>query len=385
MRQGWDELPLGQAPLQIIDGDRGNAYPKHGDFSDDGYCLFLSATNVTSSGFDFSEGQFISEQKDEELRKGRLARQDVVLTTRGTLGNAALYGDDVPYDHVRINSGMVIMRADPTKLRPAFLYGFLRSPAFKRQVEQLRSGVAQPQLPIRDINKIKLPLPRKEVQERIVAVFAAYDDLIESNRRRMALLEEAARQLYREWFVRLRFPGHEHTPITNGLPEGWERKPLGEFITLNYGKALKADDRVEGGYPVFGSSGIVGTHEKPLVQGPGIIVGRKGNIGSVYWSGKSFYPIDTVYFVEPERSDLYLYYALKHMHFISTDVAVPGLNRDFAYSRFLLIPPKSILREFLETATPFHAQMEILNALNARLRAARNLLLPRLMSGEIAV
>jgi type I restriction enzyme S subunit len=347
--------------------------------------LFLSATNVTSSGFDFSEGQFISEQKDEELRKGRLARQDVVLTTRGTLGNAALYGDDVPYDHVRINSGMVIMRADPTKLRPAFLYGFLRSPAFKRQVEQLRSGVAQPQLPIRDINKIKLPLPRKEVQERIVAVFAAYDDLIESNRRRMALLEEAARQLYREWFVRLRFPGHEHTPITNGVPEGWERRPLGECITLNYGRALKADDRVEGEYPVFGSSGIVGTHEKPLVQGPGIIVGRKGNIGSVYWSGKSFYPIDTVYFVEPERSDLYLYYALKHMHFISTDVAVPGLNRDFAYSRFLLIPPKSILREFLETATPFHAQMEILNALNARLRAARNLLLPRLMSGEIAV
>src|SRR5438034_936916 len=101
MRQNWEELPLGQAPLQIIDGDRGKAYPKHRDFSDDGYCLFLSAANVTSAGFDFSVSQFISEQKDDQLRKGRLSRKDVVLTTRGTLGNTTLYGDDVPYEHVR--------------------------------------------------------------------------------------------------------------------------------------------------------------------------------------------------------------------------------------------------------------------------------------------
>jgi len=385
MRQGWDELPLGQAPLKIIDGDRGKAYPKHGDFSDDGYCLFVSAANVTSSGFDFSECQFISEQKDEELRKGRLSRQDVILTTRGTLGNAALYGDDLSYDHIRINSGMVIIRADPTKLLPAFLYGFLRSPGFKRQVEQLRSGVAQPQLPIRDINKIKLPLPQKGVQERIVAVFTAYDGLIDNNRRRMALLEEAARQLYREWFVRLRFPGHEHTRITNGVPEGWERVPLGDRVTLNYGKALKAEDRSDGPCPVYGSSGIVGTHEKALALAPGIVVGRKGNVGSIYWCPKDYWPIDTVYFIDIETSNLWLYYALQYMHFTSTDVAVPGLNRDFAYSRPLLVPEPRIIRNFLETAVPLHEQIAKLDEMNEKLRAARDLLLPRLMSGEIAV
>jgi type I restriction enzyme S subunit len=201
----------------------------------------------------------------------------------------------------------------------------------------------------------------------------------------MALLEEAARQLYREWFVRLRFPGHEHTRITNGVPEGWERKPLGDCITLNYGKALKADDRVDGEYRVYGSSGIVGTHEKPLSQGPGIIVGRKGNVGSVYWSRESFYAIDTVYFVDAESSSLYLYYALKHMHFISTDVAVPGLNRDFAYSRPLLIPPKKMIREFLDVVTPLHEQMDKLDEASQKLCAARDLLLPRLMSGAIPV
>ena len=214
---------------------------------------------------------------------------------------------------------------------------------------------------------------------------SAYDDLIENNRRRMALLEEAARQLYREWFVRLRFPGHEHTRITNGVPEGWERVPLGDRVTLNYGKALKAEDRSDGQCPVFGSSGIVGFHDKALAQAPGIVVGRKGNVGSVYWCPKDYWPIDTVYFIDAETSNLWLYYALQLMHFISTDVAVPGLNRDFAYSRPLLVPEARIVREFLDAAVPMHGQIAKIDEMNDKLRAARDLLLPRLMNGAIAV
>ena len=232
---------------------------------------------------------------------------------------------------------------------------------------------------------VQIAVPQPEIQRQAVSILASYDDLIENNRRRMTLLEESARLLYREWFVLLRFPGYEHTRISDGVPEGWEKKTLGECITLNYGKALKAEVRIDGEYPVYGSSGIVGSHEKPLVKGPAIILGRKGNVGSVYWSSKSFYPIDTVYFVDAESSSLYLYYALKHMHFISTDVAVPGLNRDFAYSRPLLRPTATMLRAFLKTVTPIHAQLDKLDEMNQKLRTARDLLLPRLMSGEIAV
>jgi type I restriction enzyme S subunit len=235
------------------------------------------------------------------------------------------------------------------------------------------------------LHEIKVHLPSLPEQLRITEILSTYDDLIDNNRRRMALLEDSARQLYREWFVRLRFPGHEYTPIVDGVPQGWERKTLGESITLNYGKALKAELRVEGDYPVYGSSGIVGTHEKPLVQGPAIVLGRKGNVGSVYWSSKSFFPIDTVYFVSPESSSLYLYYVLKHMHFISTDVAVPGLNRDFAYSRPMLHPSETLLRSFHETVDPIHAQLDKLDETNQKLRQARDLLLPRLMNGELAV
>ena len=201
----------------------------------------------------------------------------------------------------------------------------------------------------------------------------------------MALLEEAARQLYREWFVRLRFPGHEHTRITNRVPERWARLPLGDHATLNYGKALKAEARAEGPCPVYGSSGIVGTHEKSFAAAPGIVVGRKGNVGSVFWCPKDYWPIDTVYFIDADTSNLWLYYALQHMHFISTDVAVPGLNRDFAYSRPLLVPEPRILRNFLESAVPLHQQITKVGEMNDKLRVARDLLLPRLMAGEIAV
>ncbi|TXH64642.1 MAG: hypothetical protein E6Q81_03375 [Thermomonas sp.] len=230
-----------------------------------------------------------------------------------------------------------------------------------------------------------IPVPPIKVQLRLASCLSAYDDLIENNRRRIKLLEESARLLYREWFVHLRFPGHEHVKVVDGVPEGWERKPLKEIATLNYGKALKEELRQPGPYPVYGSSGIVGSHMAGLTSGPGIIVGRKGNVGSVYWSPVAFFAIDTVYYISVEQSSLYLYYALQDAQFISTDVAVPGLNRDFAYSRQLLVPADQVLSEFLEAVMPFHQQIEKLTILSEKLHEARDLLLPRLMSGDLVV
>ena len=222
-------------------------------------------------------------------------------------------------------------------------------------------------------------------RQNIGSILVAYDDLIENNRRRIQLLEQAARLLYKEWFVRLRFPGHEHVKIVNGIPEGWKKKTLGECAPLNYGKALKEDNRIAGRFHVYGSSGIVGSHIKALVSGPTIIVGRKGNVGSVYWSQDDCHPIDTVYFIDSEHCSFFLYYALQQMNFISTDVAVPGLNRDFADSRLVLIADQKILRLFEDTVLPLHQQMELLKRQIATLAQARDLLLPRLMNGEIAV
>lgn len=155
-------LPMTEV-CEIIDGDRGKNYPKQEEFFEDEYCLFLNAKNVTSQGFNFSERMFITKEKDEVLRKGKLNRGDVVLTTRGTLGNVAFYTEDVPFENVRINSGMVILRMNRSIIHEGF---FIEQ--FRMQVDDIKkkvaSGSAQPQLPISTMNKISVIMPDLNVQ-----------------------------------------------------------------------------------------------------------------------------------------------------------------------------------------------------------------------------
>ena len=217
---------------------------------------------------------------------------------------------------------------------PRFVAYLLRSTLRNYQTEK----AAVPGVDRNVLHRLPVKSANRPTQQRVVEVLSAYDDLIESNRKRIALLQEAARLLYREWFVHLRFPGHEHVKIVDGVPEGWERSTVGALLELQYGKALKESDRIPGLYSVYGSSGVVGTHNTPMVEGPTIVVGRKGNVGSVYWSPCAFWPIDTVYYVPKEQADFWLYLTLPSVGFQNTDAGVPGLNRDFAYSRKCLAP-----------------------------------------------
>lgn len=161
----------------IIDGDRGKNYPKVGDFLDTGYCLFLNAKNVTQKGFDFENCNFITREKDDALRKGKLSRGDVVLTTRGTVGNLAYYSENIPYENIRINSGMVILRMDRSVLNEIYFIEL-----FKMKLNDIRekiaSGSAQPQLPISTMNKIILIIPPLELQNQ----FASFVEEIDKSR-----------------------------------------------------------------------------------------------------------------------------------------------------------------------------------------------------------
>jgi type I restriction enzyme S subunit len=239
---------LDHAPLEIIDGDRGVNYPTQADFSSDGHCLFLNAKNVTASGFDFSDCAFVSAEKDAKLRRGKLRRHDVVLTTRGTVGNVAYFDESVSYAHIRINSGMVILRPQRQELLPRYLYMFLRSSLFQAQVVSLCTGSAQPQLPIRDINRVEIPIPPPEEQRAIAHILGTLDDKIELNRRMNETLEAMARALFKSWFVDFDpvrakaegrdpgLPGHladlfpdsfEDSELGK-IPEGWEAGTLGD-------------------------------------------------------------------------------------------------------------------------------------------------------------
>ncbi len=355
------------------------------DYLEEGVPVIRGNNLPADRSFHDDDFVFVSEKKADDMRANTAYPGDVVFTQRGTLGQVGIIPRESSFPRYIISQSQMKLTADLGTADPRFIYYFFKMPATIQKVinHALISGV--PHINLGILKEFEISLPDLAVQKRIADILSTYDNLIENNRRRMALLEESARQLYREWFVRLRFPGHEHTRITKGVPEGWEKMPLGDRVTLNYGKALKAEDRLDGPCPVYGSSGIVGMHDKALTPGPGIIVGRKGNVGSVYWCLRDYWPIDTAYYIDAETSNLWLYYALQHMHFISTDVAVPGLNRDFAYSRPLLVPEARLVRAFLETAAPLHEQIAKLGEMNGKLHAARDLLLPRLMSGEIAV
>ena len=165
--QGWIRLCV-ENLCDIEDGDRGEHYPTKNDFLDNGYCLFLNAKNVTKRGFAFHELSFISQKKNLELRKGKLKRGDIVFTSRGTLGNIAHYDESINYEHIRINSGMFILRNYDAALTPDFLYYHLNSPIITSQIETLQSGTAQPQLPIREFKSFWFVTPSKLEQEQIV-------------------------------------------------------------------------------------------------------------------------------------------------------------------------------------------------------------------------
>ena len=178
----WCIDKLKNFDIEIIDGDRGKNYPKKEEFSNKGECVFLNAKNVTKKGFSFSEVQFISKEKDDLLRKGKLVRGDIVLTTRGTIGNIALYDDVIPYNNMRINSGMVIYRCGDTLYKP-FLINLYRSKYIIDQINEMQTGSAQPQLPIKIMNELELCLPTLLEQKEIVRLldkFLSVEDKVKS-------------------------------------------------------------------------------------------------------------------------------------------------------------------------------------------------------------
>jgi len=247
-------------------------------------------------------------------------------------------------------------------------------------------GATQDNLSQEKLLSLSLSIPEDVNDQRKIANYIAnYDNLININRRRIELLEESARLLFREWFVYFRFPGHEKVKVVDGLPEGWKKKRLGNIGYLNYGKTLVEEMREEGDIKVYGSSGVVGFHNKAIVEGPGIIVGRKGNVGATYWINDNYWPIDTVYYIKKEHANLFLYLSLKTIGFVNTDASVPGLNRDYAHSKTILIPTENLLRMFLAQANDIYTMIKVLTDQNQKLARARDLFLPRLMSGEIEV
>ena len=272
------------------------------------------------------------------------------------------------------------------------------------------TGSTFPNLSNQQLAGIPVP-PLCETPQRAIAhILGTLDDKIELNRRMNQTLEEMARAIFQDWFVdfgpvRAKLEGREaYLPSDlwdlfpdrlvdsdlGEIPEGWEVKELGRLIELAYGKALKAGDRKGGTIPVYGSNGQVGWHDEKLVDGPGIVVGRKGNPGVITWSNGDFFPIDTAFYVVPATKGLSLYFLLhslagQDLPSIAADSAVPGLNRNLAYMNKQLVPDGRLMDTFDRNVAAIFIRRHRLDEESRALTSQRDALLPKLISGELWV
>jgi len=173
------------------------------------------------------------------------------------------------------------------------------------------------------------------------------------------------------------------------VPEGWEVASFGSKIELAYGKSLAVSVRVPGLIPVYGSGGATGFHNAALVKGPGIIVGRKGTVGSLYWVEKDFFPIDTVFYVV-NNSGLPLYWIYQALQLfdirsMGEDSAVPGVNRNVIYSKKMVFPKLQALEEYSKQVSAMTSRKKALDTANEALITLRDTLLPKLLSGELRI
>jgi type I restriction enzyme S subunit len=348
----------------------------------------------------------ISFPKAAELERHKLKPGDILFARRGVQATGHI-------GYVRDDEAGFICGTGAIRLRVAennstisseFLSHVFANPASIQWFKFHAIGATMPNLNEGIIRAFPLSIPPVEEQKAIALLLSALDDKIELNRRISQTLEAMAQAIFKDWFIdfgptRAKAEGLAPylAPDTWALfpdrldhedrPEGWSERRVEDVLELAYGKALPANERIEGYVPVYGSGGITGYHNTPLIHGPSVIVGRKGTVGSLYWEDGPFFPIDTVFYVKPRAPLTFCFYLLLTLGLeaMNTDAAVPGLNRSNVYR--LLVPwaPDDVRLAFDDLASPLRRTMQA-NSNEARtLAATRDVLLPKLMSGEIRV
>ena len=298
---------------------------------------------------------------------------DIVLTTKGTVGRVAIMPSD-GVDFVYSPQLCYFRVRAQCPLHPRYLYYWFKGGSFWRQALYRKSQTDMADyINLADIRSLEVEIPPMTVQQAIAAVLGALDDKIAVNERIAGTVLDLANAAY-----------------LTCVSGAFESVLVGDVMELKYGKSLPAARRVDGDVPVFGSGGVSGRHNEPLVEGPGVIVGRKGTVGSVYWSERSFFPIDTTFYVKIKRADIpmeFAYFALSNMGLdvMNSDSAVPGLNRNNVHGLPLKLPVGESVRQFGDQVRSMFELRESVYAENQTLAQLRDTLLPKLMSGQIRV
>ena len=269
---------------------------------------------------------------------------------------------------------------------------YLFDAVLKMRFQSFTQGAAQDNLSRAKLLSIKFPVPELVVQSKIAEILSSYDELIDNNRRRIALLEEAARLLYREWFVHFRFPGHENVRIIDGVPEGWMKGKIGELGKINKGRNITKSSIEDGSVPVVaGGLKPAYYHNVSNAKSPVVTISASGaNAGHVALYLDDIWASDCSYMTIDDNPHLCFWYLTLKSRQVEITSMQQGAALPHVYPRDLrriqiVMPPLKLLEEFQEIVDRFYALVGNLQAQNDSLATARDLLLPRLMSREIAV
>ena len=325
---------------------------------------------------------------DTWMRRGLPRVGDVLITTEAPMGEVA----QLRNSDVALAQRVILLRGQDEILDNTFLKFVLQSSPVQEQLRARSSGTTVTGIKQRELRKVILPVPPLIEQRRIAAVLGALDDKIELNREMKRTLEEIAQAIFKSWFIDFDDVPPEYLVDSElgRIPHGWQVKPLSSCIELAYGKSLPKKKRTPGAIPVYGSGGVGGTHNEAIVDGPGIIVGRKGSVGTVFWEDDPFFPIDTTFYVTPLSGPAWLpwiYFQLDRLDIqrLGADSAVPGVNRRTLLAQQWVVPPAEMIEKFSAIRAPLQRRMKALAIESATLVDLRDTLLPKLISGEIRV
>ena len=356
----------------------------------------LKVTNCKSTGFQLDGLNYLSEKSREKYKKNELVIGDVIIATVGShpnliesaAGRSCIVNSQV--EGFYLNQNAVCVRTKDKKVLSQKYLGYLCKCAdFQHYIQSRGRGAAnQMRIAISSIKEYSFTLPDIQNQHYIADILSTYDDIIENNQKQIKLLEEAAQRLYKEWFVDLRFPGHENTKIVDGVPEGWSRGLLKELISVNYGKDhKKAPD--DGNIPVYGSGGLMRKCNKSLFSGEAVLIPRKGSLNNIMYVDETFWTVDTMFYatMKQPHTAIFVYFFVKafDMYSMNIGAAVPSMTTKILDAMDVVIPDKETLEKFDKYAKVYFNKIKTLQGQNNRLKIARDLLLPKLMSGKVEV
>lgn len=266
---------------------------------------------------------------------------------------------------------------------PKYVYYFLQT----MHLEQYNAGVGVPTLNQNHLHSLKILIHDLPTQKKIASILSAYDNLIQNYKKQIEALQTAASELYKEWFVRFRFPGYQTARFENGIPEGWKIERLTKLVGIKYGKDhSKLDD---GNIPVYGSGGIMRYCNKALYDKETVLIPRKGSLNNIMYANRPLWTVDTMFYSIMLRKNFakYLYYVLSKidMESFNAGAALPSMTTEILSHFKIIVPDNKTLELFDNKIALIFTQIDNLQQQITNLTQQRDLLLPRLMSGKLKI